>query len=81
MTEQLTLRELEMIQDTVFQLAGDAPTVRQEDRSLALERKVAQMGRDMRAQACECGHLRGAHRSRTDVSTCVICHCTAFTRA
>lgn len=81
MTEQLTLREIEMIQDALFQRAGDAATEREEDRWLALERKVALMNHNMRAQACECGHLRGAHRSRTDVSTCVICHCTAFTPA
>ncbi|GAB6858063.1 hypothetical protein JCM13591A_21680 [Microbacterium xylanilyticum] len=79
MTEQLTLRDLEMLQDAVLQRAGDATTERKGDRWLALERKIAQMDRDARGQICECGHLWGAHLSRTDVSMCVLRQCKAFT--
>ncbi len=78
-TPSLTLREIEMTREAVFERAGSARNEREEDRWLGLDAKLADLARAVGGQECTCGHARRSHRYATDLTRCRVCLCTAFT--
>lgn len=80
MTEKLTLRDIDMLRDAVFEQAGSARSSREEDRWLALDRKLYRMKSTANVEMCRCGHRRVAHLRGDVVTTCEVCRCQSFDR-
>lgn len=73
----LTMADFDMLDNALFQRAGDAATEREEDRWLTLRAKLTRAALALEREECACGHARKSHRG-DGKAKCVICHCSAF---
>lgn len=80
MALDLTMSELEMVSDALFQRAADASTEREEDRWHALRGKVGRESVRVERAPCACEHARKSHRADGS-GKCIICRCGSFTDA
>lgn len=77
MSLNLTMADFDMLDDAIFQRAGDAATEREEDRWHALRVKLNRAAVALEQEQCSCGHARKNHRGN-GIDKCVICHCEKF---
>lgn len=76
-TLDLTMADFDMLDDALFQRAGDAATAREESRWLSLRAKLGVEAVKLERQECACGHARKSHRG-DGKRRCVICSCRTF---
>ena len=80
MTLDLSMADFDMLNDAVFQRAGDATNEREEDRWLTLQAKLSRAAVDLERSKCQCEHARKSHRG-DGRDKCLICQCKSFQAA
>lgn len=80
MTLDLTMADFDMLDDAIFQRAGNAATAREGARWHELRVKLNRAAVALEQEQCACGHSRKNHRGN-GCDKCIICQCKNFESA